>query len=119
MILYLSARTGLPDLTVDFIEVRLAAGEIVSLTWDESEYGQDEDVFTAKYKGVYFGENYANGRMEELHGMEIAQIGVNTEYGEADKAEIEIMEMEFEDNGICYKPECLPFTIAVKECERT
>lgn len=119
MILYVTARAGLPDLTVDFIEVRLATGEIVSLTWDESEYGWDGDVFTARYKGVCFGENYANGRVEELHGMEIAQIGVYTEYGEADKTEIEITTMEFEDGGISFKPECLPFTIAVKECERT
>lgn len=119
MILYLTARTGLPDLTVDFIEVRLATGEIVSLTWDESEYGRDGGVFTAKYKGIYFGEDYANGRVKELHGMEIAQVGIYTESKEADKAEIRITEMEFEDNGTCFKPGCLPFTISVKECERT
>ncbi len=119
MILYLSARTSLPDLTVDFIEVRLATGEIVSLTWDESEFGQDGDVFIARYKGVCFGEDYANGRVKELQGMEIAQVGVYTESGEAHRAEIKITEMEFEDNGTYYKPGCLPFTIRVKECERT
>lgn len=119
MILYLSARTSLPDLTVDFIEVRLATGEIVSLTWDESEFGQDGGVFTARYKGVCFGEDYANGRVKELHGMEIAQLGVYTESGEAHKAEIEITKMEFEDNGTYYKPGFLPFAIRVKECERT
>lgn len=119
MILYLTVRTDLPDMVIDFIEVKLATGEIVSLTWDKSEYGQDDGVFTARYKGVYFDEDYANGRVKELQGMEIAQIGVYTESEEVDKAEIQITAMEFWDDGISFVAKCLPFTISVKECERT
>ena len=37
MTLYLDARTNCSDLMVDFIEVQLSNGEVVSLNWDESE----------------------------------------------------------------------------------
>lgn len=119
MILNLSAKTDLPDMVIDFIEVKLATGEIVSLNWDESEYGQEDGVFAARYKGVYFDETYANGRITELHGMEFVRIGIYTESEKADKAEIQITAMEFMDNGISYEPVCLPFNVAVKECVRT
>lgn len=119
MILYLSAQTDLPDMVIDFIEVKLATGEIVSLNWDQSDYGQDDGVFTARYKGVYFDESYANGRIAELHWMKIVQIGIYTESEEADKAEIQITAMEFVDNDASYEAVCLPFNISVKECVRT
>ena len=35
--LYLEAKTTIPDLFSDYIEVRLASGESASLNWDESE----------------------------------------------------------------------------------
>ena len=59
MILYLKAKTNLSDLSIDFIEVKLKSGKIVSLNWDETEYDNEDSVFEAKYKGVYFGEEYA------------------------------------------------------------
>ena len=37
MTLYLEATTTIPDLFIDYIEVRLASGESASLNWDESE----------------------------------------------------------------------------------
>ena len=66
MILYLKAKTNLSDLSIDFIEVKLKSGKIVSLNWDETEYDNEDSVFEAKYKGVYFGEEYANGKLHEL-----------------------------------------------------
>ena len=119
MILYLTALTTLPDLTIDFIEIRLDTGEIVPLTWDQSDYGQDDGIFNARYKGVYFDKDYANGRVRELQGMEIAQIGIYTESENADKAEIEITAMEFWDDDIRYESECLPYAVTVRECELT
>ena len=67
MILYLKAKTNLSDLSIDFIEVKLKSGKIVSLNWDETEYDNEDSVFEAKYKGVYFGEEYANGKLHELN----------------------------------------------------
>ena len=74
--LYLEATTTIPDLFIDYIEVRLASGESASLNWDESEIYRNPDGFGAKYKGVYFGEEPANGRLDELHDMVITDIGL-------------------------------------------
>ena len=76
MTLYLEATTTIPDLFIDYIEVRLASGESASLNWDESEIYRNPDGFGAKYKGVYFGEEPANGRLDELCDMVITDIGL-------------------------------------------
>lgn len=74
MILYLKAKTDLPDLSIDYIEVRLKSGKVVTLTWDETEYDNENSVYEAKYKGVYFDDDYANGRLHELNEMELSYI---------------------------------------------
>lgn len=74
MKLYLTAKTNIPDVYVDYIEVRLRSGEDVSLNWDESDISRTDDGFEARYKGVYFGEEYANGRIGDLEGFEITDI---------------------------------------------
>ena len=93
MTLYLEATTTIPDLFIDYIEVRLASGESASLNWDESEIYRNPDGFGAKYKGVYFGEEPANGRLDELRSMVITDIDTISE------PQITISEMEFVDNG--------------------
>ena len=90
MTLYLEATTTIPDLFVDYIEVRLASGENASLNWDESEIYRNPNGFGAKYKGLYFGEEPANGRLDELRDMVITDIGLYSDT---------ISEMEFVDNG--------------------
>ena len=90
MTLYLEAKTSIPDLFIDYIEVRLASGESASLNWDESEIYRNPDGFGAKYKGVYFGEEPANGRLDELRSMVITDIGLYSDT---------IPEIEFVDNG--------------------
>ena len=90
MTLYLEAKTSIPDLFIDYIEVRLASGESASLNWDESEIYRNPDGFGAKYKGVYFGEEPANGRLDELRDMVITDIGLYSDT---------IPEIEFVDNG--------------------
>ena len=88
--LYLEATTTIPDLFIDYIEARLASGESASLNWDESEIYRNPDSFGAKYKGVYFGEEPANGRLDELRDMVITDIGLYSDT---------IPEIEFVDNG--------------------
>ena len=56
MRLYLTAKTAMRDLVIDYIEVNLKNGKTISLTWDESEFGIEDGLFTARYKGVYFDE---------------------------------------------------------------
>ncbi|MCM1295882.1 MAG: hypothetical protein NC311_10100 [Muribaculaceae bacterium] len=76
MRLYLDGRTNLRDLKIDYIELELPGGGAVSLNWDESEFGIDENgIFNARYKGVYYGEEYANGRIGELEGAKFSGLG--------------------------------------------
>ena len=95
MILYLSATTNIPDAYIDYIAVRLNTGEEVSLNWDESEIYRDEKGFETRYKGVYFGDDYANGRIDELKDLELQDVGL---YFESEgKFHFRIDEMQFED----------------------
>ncbi len=97
MNLYLQAKTTVPDLVIDYIEVSLTNGEFVSLNWDWSFIDRDENGFSAEYKGVCFNEDHADGRIKELRNMQITDIGLYTETQVP--ATIQIMEMEFEDGG--------------------
>lgn len=95
MILYLQAKTTATDLMIDYIEVSLTDGTTVSLNWDESCIDRDETGFGATYKGVCFNEEHADGRIDELQGMQVIDVGL---YSEAQApATILITEMEFVD----------------------
>lgn len=76
MRLYLTAKTSIPDLFIDYIQVKLKSGEEVSLNWDYSDIERTSSGFSARYKGVYFDEEHANGRIDELQDMKITDIGV-------------------------------------------
>lgn len=95
--LYLEAATTIPDLFIDYIEVRLTSGESASLNWDESEIYRNPDGFGARYKGAYFGEEPANGRLDELHDMVITDIGLYSDT--VPETQITVSEMEFVDDG--------------------
>lgn len=96
MRLYLTAETSIPDLYIDYIEVLLKSGEEVSLNWDYSDIERTPSGFSARYKGVYFDEDYANGRIEELRDMKITDIGVY--YESKCEQDIKITIMEFVDD---------------------
>ena len=97
MTLFLDAKTPIPDIFIDYIEIILISGEQVSLNWDYSGIDRANDGFSAKYSGVYFGEEYANGRIDELKKITIMEIGYYTET-EGVPVTIEIEEMLFVDN---------------------
>lgn len=117
MNLYLRATTKLKDMIIDYIEIELVTGENVSLNWDESNVKRLEGGFSAFYKGICFGEERADGKLDDLRGMQIIQIGVYTQAGFA--SDISIMEMEFEENDSFYSPECLPYITNTQECDLT
>ena len=52
MRLYVTAKTEMTDLAIDYIEVKLQSGETVSLNWDESNYGINDGLFTATYRSI-------------------------------------------------------------------
>ena len=116
MILYLSVSTDLEDLLIDYIEVKLATGATVSLNWDESDIERLDGGFRARYKGVYFNEEYANGKIVSLRKMQIDGIGIYAESGSY--SDIVITEMIFEDAGEQYDIEyLLPYATGIVRCE--
>lgn len=95
MILCLKAKTDIPEMVIDFIEVKLQSGQTVSLTWDESESGVVDGIFTGRYKGVYFDEDYSNGRIQELKELQIQHIEIYSEFAEG--CNFELTELFFSD----------------------
>ena len=98
MRLYLDAETNFANkdgLSIDFIEVQLKNGETISLNWDESDFGIEDGVFSARYKGLYFNEAYANGRLEKLFGMKVTEVGFNAETNKP--LDFIITDMQFEE----------------------
>ena len=91
MDLFLNATTNVPDLIIDFIEVKLKSGKTVSLNWERSSVTS----FAADYLYLYFDEEHAQGRLSELEDMSVTAVGLYSEtYPVAD---IEIEEMTFTD----------------------
>ena len=116
MKLYLSVDTDIEDLEIDYIEVKLVTGETVMVDWDESDIARRDDGFDASYKNVYFDEEYADGKLSSLLGMQIEYINLFTE-SDSD-SDIVITDMTFEDEGEQYTPEhLLPYVISDSEEE--
>lgn len=118
MRLYLTAKTAMKDLVIDYIEVKLKSGKTVSLTWDESEFGVEDGLFMARYKGVYFDEVYGNGRIEELRDMQITDIGVYSDNDEPVSIAVVFVTVEDEldrldFNGLLYHEGDFDFTVPI------
>lgn len=98
MRLYIDAKTNVKhveELAIDYIEVRLKNGKNVSLNWNESDFTIEDGTVYSTYKGVYFDEEYADGRIQELEDMKIVEVKF---YSEADKPlDFIITNMQFED----------------------
>ena len=97
MFLIIKAITNVPDLVIDFVEVRLHSGKIVSLNWDRSSIDRRDEKFVGEYEDVCFDEESADGKLGELHGMQVTEVGLYSETHCA--ADITINEMFFEDQG--------------------
>jgi hypothetical protein len=107
MVLYLKAESDIPDLVIDFIEVKLISGKTISLTWDESEFDREDGHFEARYKGVYFDDVYGNGRLPELKDMEVQHIELYSEC--EDVSSFKLRELSFldgEESLVFSYPEC-------------
>jgi hypothetical protein len=104
MRLYLTAKTSIPDFFIDYIQVKLKSGEEVSLNWDYSDIERTSSGFSARYKGVYFDEEYANGRIEELRDMKITVVGVYYESKQKPDITIEVMDFVDDDKQLVFSP---------------
>ena len=96
MQLYLTAKTDIDDLVIDYIEVQLKNGLEVSLNWDMSFVECTSDGFYARYCGVCFDEEHADGKLNELEGMKIVTVGTYSEtHGGEGEHPVVIEYMEF------------------------
>lgn len=104
MTLYVTAKTDIDDLVIDFIEVRLKSGEVVSLNWDMSGIDPIDGGFSAKYSGVCFDEQSAEGQLEQLRDMCVVGVGLYSErLGEGNfPLTIETMEFCDEDKTLTF-----------------
>ena len=97
MTLYLTAKTDIDDLTIDFIEVQLRSGKTVSLNWDASRVERCGNELRAHYEGVCFNEKSAAGKIDKLKKMQIKEVGMySDEHGEGQYS-LAIKTMEFYD----------------------
>ena len=81
-----------------FTEVKLKNGNTVALNWDESGvYQADEEIYHADYRGVYFDEEYANGRIDELKGAIVTAIQLYAEDGHQENDFFILEAMSFTD----------------------
>lgn len=104
MTLYLQAKTTATDLMIDYIEVSLTDGTIVSLNWDASYIDRDDNGFDATYKGVYFNEEHADGRIDELQEMQIVAIGLYSETQVPATILITKMVFDDEEKSLSFEP---------------
>ncbi len=71
MTLYLTVKTDVKDLIIDFIEVQLKSGKTVSLNWKRSWVQRGKNGFCAEFEGVCFNEHLATGQLERLRKMHV------------------------------------------------
>ena len=97
MTLYLTAKTDIDDLIIDFIEVQLRSGETVSLNWDKSLIERCGNKISAHYESVCFNENSAAGQIDKLKKMQIKEVGMYSEKHGEGQYSLAIETMDFCD----------------------
>ena len=78
---------------IEFIEIRLKDGRVLTLNWDESENGE----YDRYYKGIHFAETDEKPTIEILKGLKVTNVGLYSEHGE--KIFITIDRMDFFDES--------------------
>lgn len=99
MTLYLTVKTDVKDLIIDFIEVQLQSGEIVSINWNRSWMQRSKNGFNTEYEGVCFNEHLITGQLDRLKKMRVKKVGMySDEHGEGQYS-LTIEKMEFYNNN--------------------
>lgn len=99
MTLYITAKTDVKDLIIDFIEVQLKSGETVSLNWERSWVERSKNGFWAVYEGVCFDEDSADGKLDSLKEMRVKEVGMYSDGHGEGQYSLTINRMEFYENN--------------------
>ncbi len=97
MRLCLKMKTNADDLRVEFLEVRLKSGRLVTVDYDSSEYYTENGYRMSMHKGVCANEEYLNGRLNELEGMQVIGVGLYSE--KHSTIDFELVELTIDDDG--------------------
>lgn len=98
MNLYVSAKSQIPDLVIEYFEIILTNGRCVNVQWAESSVKREKDDYTICFKRLQFDNGNYNVTIADLNEFAIAQIGLYSDT-ESGKLEINIEEMEFAEEG--------------------
>ncbi len=96
MIFYIDVKTDSSDLMFESIEFITEDGTIITSDWDESEILRTDYGFSARYKGVYFDDEYANGKFQEIANAKIHNIQAYCE--DSKPTHFEIISIDIFDN---------------------
>ncbi len=97
MRLSMKMKTNAEDLTIEFLELQLKSGDIVTIDYDSSEYYTKDRYRMSMHKGVCMDEEYLNGRLNELEGIRVTDVGLYSE--KYSSIEFELVELTFDDEG--------------------
>lgn len=98
MDIFLTGKSNVGDLVIDFLELKLKSGSIVALDWDLScvERGRD-GRFEAVYEGINIGGKSAHGKLSKFKGAAVTAVGL---YSESDhKADLDILVLSILEKG--------------------
>lgn len=99
MEIFLTGKSNVGDLVIDFIEMKLITGKIVSLDWDDSYIERGDDgSFDFTYEGININGESARGKLSELKGATVVAVGLYSE--SCDKADLDILEMTIRENDV-------------------
>lgn len=80
----------------DYIEVTTREGRVLTIDWDESSWAVEQNFLHFRCKGVYFNEEYANGKGKLLAGGRVT--GMQLFLNGNEELKIQKFHLVFDDN---------------------
>lgn len=74
MILYIDAVSPHKFLYIDYLYLKCKDGREIGIDWDETDWAYENGAYSSRHKGVYFNDEYANGRVKEIEGAELGDV---------------------------------------------
>lgn len=74
MDLYAEIGTNNKTLYMDSLTIIPETGEPIRITWDEADHDRKNDTLYVCCHGVYFNNEYANGRIHEMENVKTKEI---------------------------------------------
>ncbi len=93
----MTTKTKVKDLVFDFLQFETEKGEDIVIDYEASDYFYEDGRVESRHKGVMFNQEDATGRLEELRGAKLFEIGVYS--GTHKFADVEIESIRFYDVG--------------------